>query len=148
MSGGGATASTVPASERAYGPLQLAHKDKEGPGVLTRLGHGRSGNLGWSPSMAGGGVRRSSVARSLQGYSGRLELTIRSALALWRYSGGQIGLLSIGGEESPRRVDLPAAAAGTGVVRGGLRVAPSIEARLLHGSGGAGVWRSGVASSA
>ena len=32
---GGATASTIPASERAYGPLQLAHKDKEGPGVLT-----------------------------------------------------------------------------------------------------------------
>ena len=32
---GGATASAVPASERAYGPLQLAHKDKEGPGLLT-----------------------------------------------------------------------------------------------------------------
>ena len=30
----GATASAVPASERAYGPLQLAHKDKERPGVL------------------------------------------------------------------------------------------------------------------
>ena len=30
-----ATASAVPASERAYGPLQLAHNDKEGPGVLT-----------------------------------------------------------------------------------------------------------------
>ena len=35
VSGGGATASTVPASERAYGPLQLAHKDREGSGVLT-----------------------------------------------------------------------------------------------------------------
>jgi len=32
---GGATASAVPASERAYVPLQLAYKDKEGPGVLT-----------------------------------------------------------------------------------------------------------------
>ena len=35
LHGGGTTASAVPASERAYGPLQLAHKDREGMGVLT-----------------------------------------------------------------------------------------------------------------
>ena len=35
VSGSGATPSIVLASESAYGPLQLAHKDREGSGVLT-----------------------------------------------------------------------------------------------------------------
>ena len=95
-------------------------------------------------SMAGDGARRNLAARSTQGYSGRLELTIRSARVLWRCSGGQIGLRYTGGEESRWRTNVPVAVlrrnSGAGEDRGRGSVLGKVSgrtAKLLCGSGGA-----------
>ena len=82
LHGGGTTASAVPASERVHGPLKLAHKDREGTGVLTEAWNGRGRDAAAPAARSGRWSRAALSEESKEGVSRRLSSTAGCGVVL------------------------------------------------------------------